>query len=687
MMHYYSKNVSKVLLCGLMMITWFTNAQVVFSNDLDQITTEVCTGTSRKLVVSTTNGTCNAFAGNVSSVVFTWQVESSPGVWQDTSTFPISGITYDLEQKINAGGTVISSILTINVAYGTNEATWNYRVLALGSGGCPVATSLNEAISVKKNRWLGTISSSWNDPGNWSCNRVPTASSSAIILPAVNNPVINVNAAAKEIIVEPGSILTLNSGYNLTVSGPITVNGDGNFTVQNNANLLQTTYTGSNTGSIRVNRNSSALMRQDYTLWSSPVSGQNLLNFSPLTLTNRFYEYNPTTNAYSAVTPSTNAFQTGKGYLIRTPNNHPTTPTVWAGQFTGVPNNGDITLSLVNGGAGLRFNAIGNPYPSPIKMSTFVSSNSSKITGTLYFWRKTNSAASDPGYCTWTTAGFVSNGEAQVVNPNGILRTGQGFLVELINSETNVTFNNSMRVTNTADQFFKVVSDTESDELTGDKFCLTISSALGAKNQMLLGYFDVATNGVDYAIDGKAIEETAVSLNTLIGGEKYLIEGRPSFHNDDVVPLSFKADNSGQFTVAIERMEGLFLGNQSVYLKDNFTQVLHDLKSGAYVFTSDAGEFQNRFEIHYADANLGNGELIVNPDAIIAFNQNNALVVKSYAEQISAVKIFDLQGRLLTEKKNINQTVLTMPVNSSNQILLVQIFAENGLSVTKKIVF
>ncbi len=135
--------------------------------NLDQITSDVCTGTSKKLVVSTINGTCSPYAGNINSVVFTWQVGTSPGVWQNTSTFPISGITYNVEQRINAGGTVISSILTVNVAYGTNEATWNYRVLAQGSGGCPVATSLNEAIAVKKNRWLGTISSASNDPANW----------------------------------------------------------------------------------------------------------------------------------------------------------------------------------------------------------------------------------------------------------------------------------------------------------------------------------------------------------------------------------------------------------------------------------------------------------------------------------------------------------------------------------------
>ncbi|WP_131387712.1 T9SS sorting signal type C domain-containing protein [Flavobacterium suncheonense] len=664
----------------------YGNGQVVFNNDLDQITSDVCTGTSKKIAVSTVSGTCTPYAGNVNSVVFTWQVESSPGVWQNITAFSISGITYDTEQRINAGGTVISSILTINVAYGTDEATWNYRVLAQGSGGCALATSLNEAIAVKKNRWLGTVSSAWSDPNNWSCSRVPAAISSAIILPAANNPVITVNAAVKDLTLQPGSVLTVNSGYNLTASGPVTVVGDGNFTLQNNANLLQTTYTGNNSGPIRVGRNSSALMRQDYTLWSSPVTGQNLLNFSPQTLTGRFYEYNTLTNTYSAVNPSANTFQTGKGYLIRMPNNHPTTPTVWSGQFTGVPNNGDITLSLVNGGAGFRYNAIGNPYPSPVKMSNFVNANSTKITGTLYFWRKTNNTATEPGYCTWTLAGFVSNGEAQVVNPNGILRTGQGFIVEMVNSETSVLFNNAMRVANNADQFFKITSD-DSDELAGDKFCLNIVSDAGVKNQMLLGYFDVATNGVDFAIDGKAIEETSVALSTLIGGEKYLIEGRAPFQNEDVVPLYFNTDAAGQFTISLERLEGLFLGSQEIYLKDNVANVVHNLKAGAYVFTSGAGAFSNRFEIRYTDSSLG----VQHPDLgaanVIAYVADNSLVVKSNAEAIEAVQVFDVQGRLLTEKKNIDTTSAIVPLTGNKQVLLVKIAIRNGLVATRKIIF
>jgi hypothetical protein len=153
--------------------------------------------------------------------------------------------------------------------------------------------------------------------------------------------------------------------------------------------------------------------------------------------------------------PSTTNFADAKGYLIRMPNNWtPTTPTAYNGAFTGVPHNGTYTVTMDDFGAGKRFNLVGNPYPSPISISTFISQNSN-ITGTLYFWRKTNNANSS-SYCTHAGGVFVSNGQAQVNNPNGIIQVGQGFFVEANGSGTTLTFNNSQRVSNFNNHFFRM---------------------------------------------------------------------------------------------------------------------------------------------------------------------------------------------------------------------------------------
>lgn len=680
----------------LLKITWFlvltmvlsfnASAQVQILTNLSNATSDVCLNRNKNLSVGVRQGSCSPFAGNLNSAMFTWQIESAPGVWIDINSFPVTGISYTTNKTFNTAQTQITERLTVSFGWNTQEGVYKYRALVQGSGGCAVATTLTESIAIQPNKWIGGVNDDWDNSTNWSCGRVPSINERAVIL-GTNPCVISRNNSIKALEVVNGASLTVNSGFNFTVNGIVNVTGTGNFTLQNNANLIQTSYDGSNIGNANIKRNSSALMRLDYTMWSSPVSGQNLLSFSPLTLTNRFYEYNSDSNLYASIDPSATNFQTGKGYLIRMPNNHPTTATVWNGSFTGVPNNGNIALNLYNGGAGKRFNAIGNPYPSPIRMSSFVSTNTGKITGTLYFWRKSNNAATEPGYCTWTTVGFVSNGEAQVVNPNGIIRTGQGFIVEMLNNETNVNFNNSMRIANAADQFFREVSN--EGELIGNKIWLNVNDGVGAKNQMLVGYFNEATLGVDYGIDGKAIEDASVSLTMDIEGEKYLIQGKPAFTASDVVPLRFKTAYSGDHTISIDHLEGVFVGGQNIYLKDNLLNVTHNLKTAAYSFTSNAGTFDTRFEIIYQSSVLGTNQNNFNENTVIVFKDGNGnLNVNANGVLLDNVEVYDVRGRKLIQKSEINgATALLSGLRTENTVLLVKVIAADGAVVNKKIVF
>ena len=77
-------------------------------------------------------------------------------------------------------------------------------------------------------------------------------------------------------------------------------------------------------------------------------------------------------------------------------------------------------------------------------MTQFVADNNTKITGALYFWRKTNGAG--PAYCSWARGTFVTNSNTQTANPNGVIQTGQGFFVEALNAATSLQFNNGQRV-------------------------------------------------------------------------------------------------------------------------------------------------------------------------------------------------------------------------------------------------
>lgn len=562
----------------------------------------------------------------------------------------------------------------------TPETEYHYRVRAVKGA---ITTDNSNVITVTTTATPVT-SCIWNGT-DWSNITGPTAELDAII-EGVYNTATNSTTdgfAAKSLTINSGTFtiasgdtVTITNGLNNTLTAAAVL-------VENNANLIQAGTTNQNTGNITVKRNSSALKRLDYTLWSSPTVGaQTLLDFSPLTMLNRFYTYNTSSNLYNVVTPSLTTFAEAKGYLVRMPDTHPATATSWEGSFIGKPNSGNISYTLVNDGALKRFNAVGNPYPSPINAFDFVqnTNNNASITGTLYFWRKTNNAAS-PSYSTWTTAGFVNNGEDQVFDPNGVIQTGQGFIVEG-KGDGSVEFTNAMRVNNHANQFFRANNIVERSRIW-----LNATNADGLFSQTLVGYITDSNDGIDRA-DGKYMNDGPIALTSIINNTPYAIQGRSlPFDSNDIVPMQFKATTAGTYVIAIDHVDGLFTGDQNIYLRDAITGVDHNLKAGSYSFASEAGTFDNRFSVVYTTSTLSIDTPILDANAIVVYkNANEAFEIHSGAITMASIKIFDIRGRLLASLNNINGNHATLAAGASNEVLLVQVTSVEGATVTKKVV-
>ena len=464
--------------------------------------------------------------------------------------------------------------------------------------------------------------------------------------------------------------LVIDSGATLNISGSYT-DASGRIIINNNANLLQTT-TATNTGSIIINKNSASIQLFDYTLWSSPVAGQNLKTFSPNTLDSRFYSYDSSQNLYSAVNPLTTAFATATGYLIRAPNSWTaSTPTTFNGAFTGVPNNGTITLSGLTANS---FYAVGNPYPSTISAALFLSGNTTG--GTLYFWRKTNGALGS-AYATKTSAGATTSGGLTPTNEIGV---GQGFIVKTGNDATpSLTFTNAMRTSSSSAVFLRKTEER-------NRFWLNLTNTNGLFSQMLVGYMPEATSGYDNAIDGRYINDAPTALTSLINGEEYTIQGRAlPFNSSDVVPLNFKTDIAGNYTIAIDHVDGFFSTGQPIYLKDNLLNTVTNLSSGSYSFASAIGTFNSRFEVVYESVlEVNTSEF--SPNSVIAYSENGEININTGKTLIDQIRVYDLQGRLLAEKKQINATETKTTSFAVNQLLLIEITAVNGAKITKKII-
>jgi hypothetical protein len=405
------------------------------------------------------------------------------------------------------------------------------------------------------------------DGFNWS-NGVPSFSNSAVF---AGNFTATDNIESCNLTINSGVEVIVSSGFNVNLGGGLTIDPTGSFILSNDSNLLQPEGV-VNSGNIIVNRNSSEIYRSDYTLWSSPVTGQNLKSFTPQTLTNRFYFYDSTASvngSYAAVfnnslfpgpLEATYNFETTKGYLIRAPNTFSNyTPAVfpattsaidgvsYGGQFIGTPNNGTINSSLntaLNG-----FNLLGNPYPSSISIESFLNANSATIDGTIWLWRKIHDLGSGVGYATLTTAGITST-QPGVSNgiSNGTITIGQGFFVKVKTglSTANITFNNSMRSEDVSNIFYK---NQNTVVLEKHRIWLNLSNETEIISQNLIGYVTGATDGVDYSFEGENFGSTSISLSSIVDNKEYNIQARAlPFSPSDIVPLNFKTNIAGTYT-------------------------------------------------------------------------------------------------------------------------------------------
>ena len=570
-----------------------------------------------------------------------------------------------------AGGTWSPTIPTSGSVAGTYTYTQ-------GSSPCTVNTA---TVTVTDSEIV-----TWN--GSWSPS-APTASKSAVIQTTYET---SESITACSLRVTNGATVVILSGT-VTLNGPLIAESSNSFvTFNNNAILLQNGSGYVNTGNINYKKASSPIFRLDYTLWSSPLTAasQPIFSFSPQTLTNRFYTYNEATNfystndMYSSGTPALSAsssFKVGRGYLIRSPNNwvsSPSSAAAWTGTFTGVPNNGDISVAINRStGDVYGYNAVGNPYPSPISIASFLSDNSGVIGSTLWFWRKTN-GVSGSAYITYS-AGTYSSGSQSVYN----IQPGQGFFVRA-NSSGSLQFKNSQRV-GTNGLFFRNNSQTTA---AGEgRLWLNLKSNAIVVGNLALGYKEGATNDLDLVYDGEYLNDSSLALTSSLPGKELSVQHRAApFVDTDVVPLSFKTDVSGTYSIDFNGTDGV-LDTQDVYLEDLLLGQSVDIKTTPYTFASAAGTFSDRFRIVYINNALGTDVTVFNANQVIIYkNEINDFVINSGNVIMSNIKVYDVRGRLLKEYKNVNDFQTTINVGMVNQVLLVQITSEDGVMVTKKVI-
>jgi hypothetical protein len=193
--------------------------------------------------------------------------------------------------------------------------------------------------------------------------------------------------------------------------------------------------------------------------------------------------------------------------------------------------------------------------------------------------------------CSSIVFGCTLNNSHLYTNED-LISVGQGFIVKAKSGRNTLNFTNGMRTSQNVNQFFRTSAV--------NRFWLELTNTSNVSfGNNLIAYIPEATLGYDNGLDGLFLNDTKTALLTVADNNDLVIQARPEFTADDVVPLVLKVDVADTYTINLQQMEGVFSGNQSVYLKDKLRNTSHDFSTGAYTFSSDAGRFDNRFEIVY----------------------------------------------------------------------------------------
>lgn len=620
------------------------------------------------------------FAGNLEEVRI-WNVARTAEQISATRNCELLGSEtglvayYKFNQGLNAQDNSGLTTLTDATINANNGTLTNFDLIGNTSNwasGSPIVTGVNCCVNV----------TAWNGLA-WS-NGIPDNTK----LADFSGDYTGTGFDACSIQVNGIANVIINEGENLAIQNGIHIAPNASFKLENNTNLVQVNNSVNiNTGNTIVKRNSTPMIRLDFTAWSSPVSGQKLLDFSPNTLTNRFYTYDPSGNTTATTwipvsSPSTTDFAKGNGYLIRVDNTWSSiTASPYLGQFTGVLNNGQVTIPSTIG-----YNLIGNPYPSNVKVADFITGNAGLGVSTLYYWTHTipsnGVAYAQNNYASRTSLGGVASAAGGAI-PNEYIQVGQGFLTQTT-AVGDLVFNNTMRTNIVNSQFFRTTNKTTKNK--ADRFWLNLNDASANYNQILIGYATGATNGYDQGIDGKLLTNSSSYIASKINGENYVIQGRSEIFtiNDEVV-VGFTANKDGNYTIALDSFD-TFFSNQDIFLWDKLSNTKHNLKQSAYSFYAVAGTNDNRFSIVYENSAILETPSFEKNNLMVYVDSNNYLQINNPNQFISKVQIYDVSGKVLFSKSNIQKNQITVLKSYQNQVLLIKTTMQDGSINTKKII-
>ena len=206
----------------------------------------------------------------------------------------------------------------------------------------------------------------------------------------------------------------------------------------------------------------------------------------------------------------------------------------------------------------------------------------------------------------------------------------------------------------------------------------------------VIGYVENATNEKDRLYDAYSSYKPGFNLYSILNDEILSIQGKSlPFLNTDRVSIGIKVPTNGRYTIAIAAVDGIFEnGNQPVYLEDKILNTIHNLSNSPYEFDLVQGINNERFVLRYNDAALSSTDFNSLNSTVSISILENVIKINSLQENIKNLEIYDVLGRILISKSNVNAKHFDVhSLLKNNQALIVKVILENDQIIIKKIIF
>ncbi len=247
-----------------------------------------------------------------------------------------------------------------------------------------------------------------------------------------------------------------------------------------------------------------------------------------------------------------------------------------------------------------------------------------------------------------------------------------------------------MADTNSNDQFFR--GNNTSPE---NKLWLNLTSDNGIFSQIAVGYMENATNaydGMSYDAPRNLSSGAFSTIYSMIDGvdKKFAIQGKTldSLDLDENIAIGFETsiDVATLYTLSIAQIKGDFLSTNTLYLRDNLMNIIHNVSESGYKFTSEPGEFNKRFEITFTNKSLSTEDQMTGDASVSIIELKNGEVLFKVSSPfvMDYIEIIDLLGRTLYKlRPNGNSNIYSLS-NLNQGTYIAKVNFTNGIVITKK---